>query len=142
MGMGHWIWGIFVGMILATKPLLAADSPDPSPDAQPATPCEAPPRVHVPLDPLEGLSFDLPVVVNEAVRTYLERFQTLERSSFLRHLARARYYVPLIQNILQEEGLPRDLAYLPLVESGFNPYAYSRSQAGGLWQFIPSTGKK
>jgi membrane-bound lytic murein transglycosylase D len=44
--------------------------------------------------------------------------------------------------IFSEKGLPRELAYLPLVESGFNPHAYSHRRAAGLWQFMPRTAKK
>ena len=47
-----------------------------------------------------------------------------------------------MRNLLKENGLPEDLVYLALIESGFNPYAYSRSKASGPWQFIYLTGKK
>ncbi len=47
-----------------------------------------------------------------------------------------------MKNLLKENGLPEDLVYLSLIESGFNPYAYSRSKASGPWQFIYLTGKK
>ena len=46
-----------------------------------------------------------------------------------------------MQEIFDEEGLPHDLVYLSMIESGFNPKAYSRAHAVGLWQFIYSTGK-
>jgi membrane-bound lytic murein transglycosylase D len=47
-----------------------------------------------------------------------------------------------MKNLLKEYGLPEDLVYLSLIESGFNPYAYSRAKAVGLWQFISLTGKR
>jgi membrane-bound lytic murein transglycosylase D len=47
-----------------------------------------------------------------------------------------------MRNLLRENGLPEDLVYMALIESGFNPYAYSRRKASGPWQFIYLTGKK
>ena len=47
-----------------------------------------------------------------------------------------------MKNLLKEHGLPEDLVYMSLIESGFNPYAYSRAKAVGLWQFISMTGKR
>ena len=52
---------------------------------------------------------------------------------------RDRYY---IVDELEKRGMPMELALLPMVESAYNPMAYSRSKASGLWQFIPSTGKR
>jgi membrane-bound lytic murein transglycosylase D len=49
--------------------------------------------------------------------------------------------MPIVEKILEEEELPNDIIYLPLVESGYNPHAYSRARAVGLWQFISSTGR-
>jgi membrane-bound lytic murein transglycosylase D len=46
-----------------------------------------------------------------------------------------------MRNLLKESGLPEDLVYMALIESGFNPYAYSRRKASGPWQFIYFTGK-
>ncbi len=58
-----------------------------------------------------------------------------------RVMARAQRYLYHIAIEVQAQGLPMELALLPLVESAFNPFAYSRSHAAGLWQFIPGTGK-
>ncbi len=54
---------------------------------------------------------------------------------------RSRLYLYFILDELEERGMPTELALLPMVESAFNPLAYSRAHASGLWQFIPSTGK-
>ncbi|RME34475.1 MAG: LysM peptidoglycan-binding domain-containing protein [Gammaproteobacteria bacterium] len=54
---------------------------------------------------------------------------------------RARPFLHLIVTRLRERGMPLDLALLPVVESGFEPYAYSPGRAAGIWQFIPSTGR-
>ena len=55
---------------------------------------------------------------------------------------RAKLYIPVIKPILKEYGLPEELAYLPVIESGFNPFAVSPSGAVGLWQFMEFTAKK
>ncbi|MEM8594253.1 MAG: transglycosylase SLT domain-containing protein, partial [Pseudomonadota bacterium] len=52
----------------------------------------------------------------------------------------ARYYLPYIVSEVQKRGLPMEIALLPIIESSLNPFAVSRSNAKGLWQFIPSTG--
>ncbi len=61
---------------------------------------------------------------------------------FTRYLARSTRYLRMMKNILREEGVPEDIAYLPLIESGFYTHAYSRSRASGPWQFISSTGRR
>ena len=61
---------------------------------------------------------------------------------FKRYLGRSSRYLRMMRNILKEEGIPEDIAYLPLIESGFYTHAYSRSRASGPWQFIRSTGKR
>ena len=61
---------------------------------------------------------------------------------FERWLARSGYYLPMIQKELESSGLPLDLAYLAMIESGFSQLAYSRSSAVGLWQFMKPTGRQ
>ena len=51
-------------------------------------------------------------------------------------------YRNLIQSELKRAGLPTDLLYMAMIESGFNPTATSHAEAVGVWQFIPSTGKQ
>ena len=66
----------------------------------------------------------------------------LNRPEMLRHvLDRSRRYLYYIVGELEKRGMPTELALLPIVESSYNPMAYSRARASGLWQFIPSTGK-
>ena len=55
---------------------------------------------------------------------------------------RARPFMYYIVNTLEQHDLPLELALLPIVESAFDPFAYSHGSASGLWQFIPSTGKR
>lgn len=88
------------------------------------------------------ISYDFPVVVNKQVEMYLNLFQTRQRKMFTLWLERSGRYMPLIQSELKKEGLPLDLAYLSLIESGFNPKAKSWASAVGLWQFIAGTGRR
>jgi len=78
---------------------------------------------------------------NEEVQRWLSYFTGPGRSGMQRYLARSTRYLPMIRKVLAEEGLPQDLAYLPIIESGFSPYAYSPAAAVGVWQFIPGTGR-
>jgi len=86
------------------------------------------------------IQFSIPVVENERVRYFIELFRERERAFFSRALARSGKYLPMMVAILREEGLPEDLVYLSLIESGFSPRAYSRAKAAGPWQFIRGTG--
>ncbi len=82
-----------------------------------------------------------PVVRNRQVEAYIKLFQGKQRSSFSRFLTRSGFYINTIENELASKGMPREIAYLALVESGFNPRARSRANAIGLWQFMAGTGK-
>jgi membrane-bound lytic murein transglycosylase D len=86
--------------------------------------------------------FDIPIVINAKVEQFLQYFQTTARKVFSNWLARSEKYIPFMRNLLKENGLPEDLVYMALIESGFNPHAYSRSKASGPWQFIYLTGKR
>ena len=86
--------------------------------------------------------FDIPIVINAKVEQFIQYFQTRGRKPFSNWLARSERYIPFMRNHLKESGLPEDLVYMALIESGFNPYAYSRAKASGPWQFIYLTGKR
>jgi membrane-bound lytic murein transglycosylase D len=90
----------------------------------------------------QGPHFDIPIVINAKVEQFIQYFQTTARKVFTNWLARSERYIPFMKSLLRENGLPEDLVYMALIESGFNPYAYSRSKASGPWQFIYLTGKK
>ena len=85
--------------------------------------------------------YDFPVVINRQVGYYLDLFRGKQREMFARWLDRSAQYVPAIEPELAKAGLPRDLAYLAMIESGYNPSAVSHAGAGGLWQFMPATGR-
>jgi len=76
------------------------------------------------------------------VDSFVTRFQTSLRGFFSGALSRSGRYVPRMSSILQQEGVPPELAYLPLIESGYRPHAVSRAGAVGPWQLIPGTGRR
>jgi len=88
-----------------------------------------------------GITYNIPVIVDPAVERHLRFFNTSIRSRFEQWLIRFSRYRPLVENIFAEFNLPSDLVNLSLVESGFNPHAYSRAKATGPWQFMKGTGK-
>ncbi len=84
---------------------------------------------------------DLPLTVNEYVLAYLNFFQTPRGRAIVETgLRRAGRYRPMIERVLDEEGLPRDLIYLAQAESAFQPTAASRARCVGLWQFAAWRG--
>lgn len=85
--------------------------------------------------------YDLPVVLNEQVEFFVDQYLTSHRKVFERWLARSGRFLPMIQEELAKAGLPLDLCYLPMIESGFRVNAYSPAKAVGAWQFIPGTAK-
>lgn len=86
--------------------------------------------------------FDIPIVVNRKVERWLEYFQTVGRKHMVVWLARSERYIPMMQAILKEKGLPSDLVYLALIESGFSTRARSHASAVGPWQFIQGTARR
>lgn len=89
---------------------------------------------------LRQTTHDLPISLNPRVLAYIDLFQGRLREFIQDGLARGSRYLPMIQSVLRAEGLPLDLAYVPLVESAFKPNALSRAKAKGVWQFIRGTG--
>ncbi len=87
------------------------------------------------------ITYDIPIVMNDRVKKSIVYFQTVAKNAFIKYLTRSQKYKPMMLRILREEGMPDDLVYLSLVESGYNAHAYSWARAMGLWQFISSTGR-
>jgi len=149
----------------------APESPAPEPEPQPAAAAiEVPPETPPPPPPFEAKleeikdrpralpsidrtaplddlwqrirhGFAVPdldnALVREKTRYYAARPEYLQRI-----FDRSRLYLYHIVEEIEKRGLPTELALLPMVESAFNPMAYSRAHASGLWQFIPGTGKR
>ena len=84
---------------------------------------------------------EVPLILNPSVERNLRYFQTGITERFQGYLDRFEHYKPVVQQIFKEFGLPVELSYLSLVESGFNPKAYSRARAAGPWQFMKATGR-
>ena len=91
---------------------------------------------------VSGYHNAIPLEMNRHVRRALELFQTTEKRFFIDAYRRSGKYRPEIVRQLQAAGLPEELSWLPLIESGFKIRALSRARALGLWQFIASTGYK
>ncbi|MFH1176729.1 MAG: LysM peptidoglycan-binding domain-containing protein [Acidobacteriota bacterium] len=108
----------------------------------PPEPQPVPPeRVATEQERAREASFDLPVVVNAEVTSLIDFYSSRYRERFIVALGRAGRYLPAIRAELARAGLPLDLAYLPFVESAFNPRARSRARAQGLWQFVSGTAR-
>ena len=85
--------------------------------------------------------FSMPNINNDLVLTHQQWY--LNRPDYLRRMVeRSSLYMHYIVEELEKRGMPTELAFLPMVESAYNPMAYSRAKASGLWQFIPATGKR
>src|SRR5512133_289119 len=88
-----------------------------------------------------GATYDFPIDLNDKVLTWVSLFTTTKRGFMENALGRASVYMPMIRQVFAEEGVPQDLAYLAVIESGFRNEAKSRAKAVGMWQFIRSTGR-
>ncbi len=113
------------------------------------TPSEAASDVTFAVDPnlvakatadLATTKSDLPLMVNDYVASYINFFANTQKghNTLLHSFERSGHYKAMIQRVLAEEGVPQDLIYLAVAESGFQPQAVNRrSRAGGMWQFMP-----
>jgi membrane-bound lytic murein transglycosylase D len=90
---------------------------------------------------LARLPRDVPVPLNDKVLSFVELFQGRLHDFMQDSLQRSLRYLPMIEAAFAAEGLPLDLAWVALVESGFKPTALSRASARGLWQFMAATGR-
>jgi len=113
------------------------------------TPAEAASDVTFAVDPnlvakataeLATTKSDLPLVMNDYVAAFINFFANTQKghNTLLHSLQRSGLYRGMIQRVLADEGVPQDLIYLAVAESGFQPRAVNRrSRAGGMWQFMP-----
>jgi len=90
----------------------------------------------------EKIFGQMPEESNARVDYFMRYFQGPKRDWFARALARSGRYLPQMRQIFTEEGLPEDLVYLAMIESGYNPHAHSHAYAMGIWQFIAATGRR
>ena len=134
-----------------SEPLPAADAAAievPVPAQATAIEATIPPLVSIieepPPEPDEDElpTYDVPIILNSSVESHIDYFNTRIRDKFELWLSRSGRYLPLMKEIFKKNNLPEDLVFVSLIESGFNPYAYSRSRAVGPWQFMRGTGLK
>lgn len=93
--------------------------------------------------PIEA-SWDIEVkeyLSHDRVEYYVRRFTGPARSTYVTWMQRGLRYEPMIRKTFREHGIPQDMYYLALVESGYNPHAYSRAAAVGMWQFMTATAR-
>ena len=91
---------------------------------------------------LATTAHDIPIPLNDRVLRFVELFQGRLRGFLTEGLTRGAVYLPMVQTVFREEGLPLDLGFVPLVESAFKVSALSRASARGVWQFMRGTGKE
>jgi membrane-bound lytic murein transglycosylase D len=84
----------------------------------------------------------MPPELQPKVEQWINYFQGRGRPHMERYLARSNQYIQLMKRILRQNGLPEDIVYIALIESGFNSRATSRAAAVGFWQFIKGTGRR
>jgi membrane-bound lytic murein transglycosylase D len=89
-----------------------------------------------------GTSSGASVPVNQQVQYFLDRFTRERRAVVDKWFGRAGGYLDMIRDTLRDRGLPEDLAFVAMIESGFNPVAVSRAGAKGLWQFMAGTARR
>jgi membrane-bound lytic murein transglycosylase D len=91
------------------------------------------------IEELRTTQSDLPLVMNDYVASFINFFSTSGRGhgTIVASLQRAGKYKAMIQKVLKEEGVPQDLIYMAVAESGFRPRALNPSGAAGMWQFMP-----
>ena len=89
-----------------------------------------------------AITWDLPVTRNERVDYWIQWLSRKHHERTALWLARSGRYGPMAREKLRERGMPEDLTYLALIESGFSPAAISVAQAAGMWQFIEETGRR
>lgn len=86
--------------------------------------------------------FDLPITYNDKVKYWINFYQTSGKKWFYTWLQRGQVHIPAMKKALEEAGLPQDLAYLAMMESGLSAYATSHASAVGPWQFMKATGER
>ncbi len=131
------------------SPTLAAEYPTDAPEEtvdEPYLPLDD----GIPLSAAELAAFNstgildakLTAAEKRQVELHFKLYVHTSRRTMERFLLRSEPYLPYVVHVLKSRGLPEEIAYLAFVESGFNPNAVSRAGAGGMWQFMPFTGKK
>lgn len=121
--------GVFLGGVIAAVGLHES-GPSPEPAIAAIRTLAEPP-----------VTFDLPIVPNTSIERFVDLFRDEQPDRMALYLKRSGRYEGMIRSKLRERGMPEDLIYLSMIESGFNPNARSRASAVGLWQFMAGTAR-
>ncbi len=127
LGRIHWWPALAVLPLLAVVLAAGPSSEEPQPDEATVAAVE---------------SDAFPLVVNARVEPWIEAFRTTRRAEFEGLLLRREIYADLILEKLRQRGMPEELIYIPMIESGLSPFAVSRVSAVGMWQFMSPTAQQ
>jgi membrane-bound lytic murein transglycosylase D len=94
-----------------------------------------------PADPILGSRFAAHPEIQKDLEAWIDRYAVRQPEWFATYLSRLGRWGPLVDSVLAEKGAPASLRYLPIVESGYSPYATSRVAAAGMWQFMPRVAR-
>src|SRR5688572_16643876 len=92
-------------------------------------------------DRLKCIQRTIPMIYNDRIHSFINYFTVRDREYTKLMMRRKNLYFPLFEKYLAKYGLPEELKYLSIIESGLHPRAISRARAVGLWQFMSATGK-
>lgn len=92
-------------------------------------------------DASPAVTWDIPMVRNDAVDQFVTLFTGRQSKLMAKYLKQSGRYEGMVRAKLRERGMPEDLAYLSMIESGFDPNALSSARAVGIWQFMAETGR-
>ncbi|MEX0599322.1 MAG: transglycosylase SLT domain-containing protein, partial [Rhodothermales bacterium] len=102
---------------------------------------EEPLLENVSFPPLGPVASSVPMTMNRLVEQSISYLVSSPEKHLYHWLSRAQTYFPMIERVLREEGVPDELKYLAMIESGLNPRARSWASANGMWQFMSATGR-
>jgi membrane-bound lytic murein transglycosylase D len=128
---------VLLGAVLGAATVSGSDRP-----GQTGPAAAAPGLVSAAIAGESRATWDIPVERNAAVDRFVDIFTGRQSDRMALYLKRSGRYEGMIRGKLRERGMPEDLLYLSMIESGFNPNARSHAQAVGLWQFIADTGRR
>jgi membrane-bound lytic murein transglycosylase D len=131
-----------VPAVVTVPVAVTTQRPEPEPWAENDPWAEAVVEAHHASPPPRAHLSPYPVVMNDQVRFFLERFTGDRREVVDLWMTRAGRYLGMIRDVLRRNGLPEDLAFTAMIESGFNPVAVSRAGAKGMWQFMAATARR
>jgi transglycosylase-like protein with SLT domain len=134
---------MFIGMLFVALPVLpATEEPYVSVSAS-INPSLPPLELSTFADEaIEEKAYHVPVLLNDSVEAYIEYFRTRGKSTFQRWLNNSTPYLHPMKEIFRKENLPEELAYVAMIESGFDSSAVSVAKAAGPWQFMPDTARR